>query len=213
MSPGLEGGANMSKKPSSRDAGNKRLNGTEASILRRLANGDVSVATMVEGLGAEGYTTDESVGGLLALQRDKKLTVQEAKPYSSLGSYAWSPLSLWFWAALGAVMVSLALISVTSGVALYLRYVFGSVLVLFLPGYALIEALYPKRELDELTRFALSIGLSLALVPLTGLVLNYTPFGIRLLPVAISLAGLTIALLIAAIKRKYDYYKLSKGIP
>ena len=40
--------------------------------------------------------------------------------------------------------------------------------MLFLPGYALIEALYPKRELDELTRFALSIGLSLALVPLTG---------------------------------------------
>ncbi len=70
---------------------------------------------------------------------------------------------------------------------LYLRYVFGGLLVLFLPGFSLIELLYAKRkELDDLTRLALSIGLSLAMVPLDGLVLNYTPFGIRLLPVAIS---------------------------
>jgi len=201
----------MSKKPSIEGAG-KRLTSGEASVLRRIADGDVPVREVVEGLGSEGFKVDESVQALLALQRDKKVTVQEARPYSALSSYVWSPLSLWFWATLGAVIASLALVSVTSGVALYLRYVFGSVLVLFLPGYALIEALYPKRELDELTRFALSIGLSLALVPLTGLVLNYTPFGIRLLPVAISLAGLTVALLTVALTRKHAYYKLAKGI-
>jgi len=201
----------MSKKPSIKDAG-KRLSAGEASVLRRIAGGEVPVREVVEGLGSEGFKVDESVQALLALQRDKKVTVQEARPCSTLSSYAWSPLSLWFWATIGAVIASLALVSVTSGVALYLRYVFGSVLVLFLPGYALIEALYPKRELDELTRFALSIGLSLALVPLTGLVLNYTPFGIRLLPVAISLAGLTVALLTVALTRKHAYYKLAKGI-
>ena len=201
----------MSKKPATQDSG-KGLSPSEASILKRLSARDVSVGAMIEGLASEGYKTDESVKALLALQGEKKVAVQEARPFGTLSSYAWSPLSLWFWAALGAVAASLVLISATSGVALYLRYVFGSVLVLFLPGYALIEALYPKRELDELTRFALSIGLSLALVPLTGLVLNYTPFGIRLLPVAISLAGLTVALLTVAITRKYAYYKLAKGM-
>jgi hypothetical protein len=202
----------MAKKPAAQNARSGRLSSGRASALRRLGNGDVSVRAMVEGLSSEGYRTDESVQILLGLQRDKKVTVGESRPYSTLGAYVWSPLSLWLWAALGAVAVSLSLISVTSGVALYLRYVFGSVLVLFLPGYALIEALYPKRELDELIRFALSIGLSLAIVPLTGLVLNYTPFGIRLLPVAVSLAGLTVALMSVAVKRKYDYYKLSEGI-
>jgi uncharacterized membrane protein len=97
-------------------------------------------------------------------------------------------------------------------VVLYLRYAFGSALVLFMPGYSLIEALYPKRELDELTRFALSIGLSLALVPLVGLVLNYTPFGIRLLPVTLSTAGLTVVLLLLALSRKHAYYRLAKGL-
>lgn len=106
----------------------------------------------------------------------------------------------------------MALVSVTSGVAIYLRYIFGSALVLFVPGYSLIQALYPKGELDELERLALSIGLSLALVPLVGLVLNYTPFGIRLLPIAFSLAGLTLSLLIVALQRKHAYYKLAKGV-
>jgi hypothetical protein len=186
--------------------------GIEASLLGHLAGGEVYVGALLVDLRSEGYKTDESVKALFALQRDKKVAVQEARPYSSLGSYTWSPLSLWFWAAVAAVAVSLMLISFTSGVVLYLRYAFGSVLVLFLPGYALIEALYPKRELDELTRFALSIGLSLALVPLIGLVLNYTPFGIRLIPVALSLAGLTVILLVVALTRKHAYYKLAKGV-
>lgn len=201
----------MGKKPSAQDVGST-LSAGEASVLRRLAGSEVTVKALVEGLSSEGYRLDESVQALLDLRRDRKVSVQEARPYESLASYAWSPLSLWFWAVVGAIAVSLVLISVTSGVALYFRYVFGSLLVLFLPGYALIEALYPKRELDELTRFALSIGLSLALVPLTGLVLNYTPFGIRLVPVAISLAVVTLALLIVALTRKHAYYKLAKGV-
>ncbi|HKW05693.1 MAG TPA: DUF1616 domain-containing protein, partial [Nitrososphaerales archaeon] len=92
-------------------------------------------------------------------------------------------------------------------------YVFGGLLILFLPGYALIQFLYSKKkELDELTRLALSIGLSLAIVPLIGLGLNYTPFGIRLIPVALSLAFFTIIFLVLALVRKHTYYKIGKDI-
>ena len=70
-----------------------------------------------------------------------------------------------------------------------LRNVLGLPLVLFLPGYALIAALFPaKSDLDGIERTALSFGLSIAIVPLIGLVLNYTPFGIRLLPVLVCLS-------------------------
>jgi len=203
----------MARKSPSANPADSQLTGAQSSALRALADGETTVAGVVGRLASEGHPRDEAVKALLALARDGNVTVQESRPYASLATYAWSPISIWFWAAVGAVAVSLALITVTSGVTLYLRYVFGSVLVLFLPGFSLIEALYPKRELDELTRFALSIGLSLALVPLTGLALNYTPFGIRLVPVAISLAALTLALLSVAIKRRFDYYRLSNGIP
>lgn len=149
----------------------------------------------------------------MALQGAKKVSLLEREPYASFSSYATSPLSLWFWSAAGATLLSLALIFVTSGVALYLRYAFGSILILFLPGYSLVELLYPKRELEGLTRFALSVGLSLALVPLAGLVLNYTPFGIRLYPVAFSIGGLTLIFLGLALRRKHAYYRVEKDLP
>jgi len=53
--------------------------------------------------------------------------------------------------------------------------------VLFIPGHVAVEALFPKsREIDAIERFALSVELSLALVPLIRLLLNYTPSGISL---------------------------------
>ncbi len=192
----------------------------EPSTLEKLAierlreKEAVSLQALVDDLSRiPGYTTDRVTEGLMRLQSSKAIVISERAPYASLASYAFSPISLWFWGAVGVTLLSLATTAVTSGLALYLRYAFGGVFVLFLPGYALLEALYPKRELDELTRFALSIGLSLALVPLTGLVLNYTPVGIRLLPVTLSLAGITLALLAFALVRKHQYYRLAKGDP
>jgi len=81
--------------------------------------------------------------------------------------------------------------------------------VLYIPGATLIEALYPRgEELEPLERLALSIGLSLAIVPLIGLILNYTPWGIRLAPVTIGLASVSLLLACIAVKRKYEYVKL-----
>jgi uncharacterized membrane protein len=111
------------------------------------------------------------------------------------------------------ILLILAIISVyTSQISIFItfiRYMLGSLFVLFLPGYALIEALYPKEEdLSPLERLALSIGLSLALVPLVGLILNYTPWGIRLDPILIALTILTLTLLAFSAYRKYGYLKL-----
>ncbi len=75
----------------------------------------------------------------------------------------------------------------------FLRTVLGLPLVLFLPGYALIAALFPaKSDLDGIERVALSFGLSIAVVPLIGLGLNYTSWGIRLVPVLISISLFTL---------------------
>ena len=68
------------------------------------------------------------------------------------------------------------------------RVALGLPFVLFFPGYTLVSALYPRRDdLDGINRLALSLGLSLAVVPLVGLILNYTPWGIRLAPIVVSL--------------------------
>jgi len=72
--------------------------------------------------------------------------------------------------------------------------VLGLVLALFSPGYSLVAAVFPKRDdLDIAQRLALSFGLSIAVVPLVGVVLNFTPWGISLYTVLISLLVFIIA--------------------
>ena len=84
-----------------------------------------------------------------------------------------------------------------------IRIILGLPLVLFLPGYALIAVLFPRKDdLDAIERIALSFGLSIAITPLLGLALNYTPFGIRLLPILIVLSVFTISLAICAYVRR-----------
>ncbi|MDM7934094.1 MAG: DUF1616 domain-containing protein [Methanothrix sp.] len=74
-----------------------------------------------------------------------------------------------------------------------LRALLGLALAFFAPGYALISALFPGRELDAIERLALSIGLSICIVVLIGIGLNYTPWGIRVEPILFSVSAFTLA--------------------
>jgi uncharacterized membrane protein len=84
------------------------------------------------------------------------------------------------------------------------RNILGLFLVLFLPGYSLIAALFPaKSDLEWIERLALSFGMSIAVVPLMGLGLNYTPWGIRFIPILISLSAFILLMCgIAYLRRK-----------
>ena len=85
----------------------------------------------------------------------------------------------------------------------WVRTVLGLPMVLFLPGYALIAALFPHRDdLDGIERTALSFGLSIAVVPLLGLGLNYTPWGIRLVPILVTLSIFTLGMCVIAVYRR-----------
>jgi uncharacterized membrane protein len=81
-------------------------------------------------------------------------------------------------------------------------------LVLFVPGYVLVAALFPgalvegKPEIDWIERIALSFGLSIAVVPLLGLLLNFTPFGIRFVPIVATIALFTVGVGYAAYWRR-----------
>ncbi|HWQ65674.1 MAG TPA: DUF1616 domain-containing protein [Methanospirillum sp.] len=78
-----------------------------------------------------------------------------------------------------------------------LRVVFAIPMILFIPGYTLIAAIFPgKEDLELIERIVLSFGLSIAMVPLCGLALNYTPYGIRLDPIVVFLTALTIVLVL-----------------
>lgn len=84
-----------------------------------------------------------------------------------------------------------------------LRVIFALPFILFIPGYLLIAALFPSDDdLDWIERIALSFGLSIAVVPLIGLGLNYTPWGIRLDPIVTALVFFALAMAVIAAYRR-----------
>lgn len=100
-----------------------------------------------------------------------------------------------------------------------LRILLGLPFILFVPGYAFIAALFPEQGnsfirdeqtvdedhgIDAIERVALAFGLSIAIVPLLGLLLNFTPWGIQLTPSVLSVGGFTIAAAVIATLRRWE---------
>lgn len=136
-----------------------------------------------------------------------RLKIRDPNPPRDYIEYLARPeYSLWAWTTLAILFMTLFTIFFSNVFypLKYFRYILGSIAVLFLPGYVTIEALYPReKDLSPLERLALSIGLSLAIIPLIGLVLNYTPWGIRLEPIVSSLTIYVIAFVLIGTYRKY----------
>jgi len=80
----------------------------------------------------------------------------------------------------------LVLAILTSSVP-WLRVILGFPFVLFFPGYVFIAVLFPQKEkLKAITRAALSLGLSMSIVIFLGLILHFTPPGIKLHSILLS---------------------------
>ena len=146
---------------------------------------------------------------ILNLQNQSKIALKnhQAPVTLMLGSYVFSSNASWYWTIIIVAAATAALVFAVPENAIpivYARYVLGSIFVLFLPGYTFIRALFPEKELDNIERVALSMGMSIALVPITGLILNYTPWGIRTTPVTLSLLALTTIFATAAITREHQ---------
>ena len=87
---------------------------------------------------------------------------------------------------IGVVIATLLLFPVVLFTSGALRIALSLPFILFFPGYALLSSLFPRRDsLSGTARIALGVGLSIAVTSLIGLILNYTPFGIRLYPVLV----------------------------
>lgn len=85
-----------------------------------------------------------------------------------------------------------------------LRSILGLIMALFIPGYSLIAALFPgKTDLGGIERAGLSVGLSIFVTPLIGLGLNFTQWGIRLGPLVVCLAVVSLGCCAAANIRRH----------
>jgi len=167
-----------------------------------------------------GVPEQKIMNQIIMLQSQGKITLKEPtmpQPQTLL-LYLKTKETCWYWITLTvAVATSVVALIVPEGAQplVYVRYFLGTIFVLWLPGYCFTRALFPvtpqleqaSKSLDQIERTALSLGMSLALVPLVGLLLNYTPWGIRLAPIVLSLLLLTVIFASAAVIREYKAKK------
>jgi hypothetical protein len=164
-----------------------------------------------------GIQPEETAKLLIELENENLMEFTKPQPSTptSLRAYLNSRSAAWFWITITlatATTITVFTVPETAYPLAYVRNVLGTIFVLFLPGYTFIKMLFPQKlpiptsseNLDNIERIALSLGMSLAIVPIIGLILNYTPWGIRLTPIVLSLFILTLVSATIAVAREHQ---------
>jgi len=135
---------------------------------------------------------EEILKQIVVLEDENKLcfTQKPQPPPVNHRTYIFSMSAAWYWSTMIIAVVTLAMVFLVPNEAypaIYLRSILGALFTLFLPGYVLLRTLYPSNvpiqtsngTLDAVERLVLSLGVNLALVPMVGLILNFTPYGLN----------------------------------
>jgi hypothetical protein len=183
----------------------------EAHALEYVKHGPILVEDLYHELKKESSTLDvadvtELVWGLVEQGRielrDMPLGAVSLVHYLGV----WEE-NLWFYVAFATSILALLFVYLipANSPLVALRWVLGTALAVFIPGYVILKALFPGglNDLDAFIRFGLSVGLSLTIAMLIGLFLSFTPWGIRFTPILLSMTGLTIGLTLFALWRQF----------
>jgi cation transport ATPase len=171
-----------------------------------------------------GFEEEEILESVLKMQAEGilKFEYEALRSPSSAPTLKIGRILFWYWMIIAIVMlaaVSIFTIPEDFYPWIYARNILGVIFVLFLPGYTFIKALFPvnmpiktsAENLMALERFALSIIMSIALVAIVGLLLNYSPWGIRLNAMVLSLLAVTLIFATAALVREIQVSKSSRA--
>jgi hypothetical protein len=159
---------------------------------------------------------EEIIRMLKNLQSTGKLNLTSTTqlPPRNFKAFLFHPMNRDFWASVILVVTTVPVTllipenALESGNGVYIvlgviRLLLGVIFVVFLPGYALCTILWPTTEKEDLTRYGISFGLSIAIAPLLGLVLNFTPFGLTIFSILVTLLIFTLILLFGGLIRRF----------
>jgi hypothetical protein len=166
--------------------------------------------------GKTGLAKNEITSLLIELENEDKLHLTKRQtPFpTSVKEFIFSKHAAFYWITIAiatATTISVFTIPENSSVV-FIRLALAFAFVLFLPGYAFMTLLFPQKlpaetssdNMNNLERIALSIGTSLVFTVISGLILNYSPWGIRLAPMTLSLLALSVVFATAAVLHEFQ---------
>jgi hypothetical protein len=163
------------------------------------------------------WSQKEILDAVLKLQDETKIRFVSSSLAAPLrfSAYMGTKKVLWYWATVTiAILSMICTISITDDFYPwnYFRSVFGLMFVLWLPGYTFLKVIFPvnvsktelSTNLSNEERIALSVIMSLALITIIGLLLNFSPWGITSSTIVLSILTFNLILATAAVARDYS---------
>lgn len=165
-------------------------------------------------------TDEEIIESVLKLQAQGTIKFEnQPLPIQNLKTYLKTGEAIWYWLTIITVIIATLVFTISENVYpwMYVRNVLGLIFILFLPGFALIKAIFPIKistssnsKIEEFEQIALSIGMSIALVSTVGLLLYYSPWGLDLTSIVFFLVTFTPIFTTAAVIKEY---RVRKNVP
>jgi len=176
------------------DKDKRALESLVISVIRE--NAPENLDQLIKLVAAKGFDEAEIIATIGQLEKLRKLHLEssrsEAEGYRKrLFSFS----ALWYWGVILSCLIaviSVAVIPSNLFPFVYVRYVFGLLILLFTPGFCLIKSLFPKEEMEALGTAVLSVCFSLILILLVALFWNFTPLGLSEMPIVITLLAFSV---------------------
>ena len=150
---------------------------------------------------------DEFLNLIIELENENKITLNKYNNDLKINRYEYlkSNNATWFWLTMFYIISMLVIIYITYNNYIYsnLRIILIVIYIIYIPGYSLTRLLFPMKKINLVERIMLSMGCSLILTTILGLLLNYTFWGINIISITITHTIFTILLCILAIYREY----------
>jgi hypothetical protein len=173
-----------------------------------------TVESLVEFIRAD-YLVSEDV----VLKNIQILEIQQKVDFNlklrpvTFSEYLFSSNVYWFWCVIFIIILAHLVLWTNVNIFsfLILRNFVGLAVVLYLPGYSLCKTMYPVKVpfnvqssiLEKIERVALSLCLSITIVPIIGLTLYGFPSGLDIFPLSETILVFTLFFSILAIWREY----------
>ena len=169
------------------------------------STGEELVAIVTEELK---MSRDEAIDVLLKLEDQEEIffTKLPVGYPASLVEYLLTPWAYWYWVVIGTSIVAVAsVLTAPSGLSFltYIRYLSTPFFLMFIPGLCVTRILYLGEDIGNLKLVVMSIGISVSLTSVIGLLLNYTPWGISTKALTFTVFLLVLALASVAMIREH----------
>jgi hypothetical protein len=159
---------------------------------------------------SKSLSIEEIQNAVKKLESEKKITLLEPGTKGHFFDYImrnYNGLSLWLTTAATCLIMALVFLLPSIEPWSYMRMITGAVFALFIPGNALVQLLFAHRNMEQTEQMVLSVGLSIALISIIGLMLKYILLALTVESAVISIGILSITLSAVA---NYSHFLCAK---